>query len=108
MVRQPGGDPVAGRVADRRLRRLGDIVMIKRVLFFALALASGLTAATAQDRTPATHRGTGTEIANNYRFLNEDRERVRSGAFLDAVEQGRQNVGAFASLRARQGRPATR
>jgi hypothetical protein len=78
---------------------------IATITLSAFVLAGGLVAAAAQDNAPATHRGTGTEIANNYRFFNEDRERMRNGTYQRAMEAARQNMDAYATLRARQGRP---
>jgi len=67
----------------------------------ALALA---TPALAQE-APATHRGNGTDIANNYRFLLEDQERMRNGRAAEAIAAAQRNVDAYTALRASQGRP---
>ena len=79
---------------------MGKLTVI--TLTLATILATGALAA----EPPATHRGTGSEIANNYRFLHEDRERMASGAYRGVMEQARQNIDAYATMRARQGRPA--
>ena len=77
-----------------------------RALVPAILVSLGLASpAFAQDNTPATHRGTGTEIANNYRFFHEDRERMQNGRAQAAMTEAQQNSDAYANLRARQVRP---
>jgi hypothetical protein len=79
---------------------------MRKLIVITLALASFLSAGAAlADDKPATHRGTGTEIANNYRFFHEDRERMATGAYRGAMEQAQRNIDAYATMRARQGRP---
>ncbi len=74
----------------------------------ALALAGALGSAVAQDNRPATHRGTGTEIADRYRLFHEDRARMESGVYRQMMDQAQQNMDAYTNLRAREGRPVTR
>jgi hypothetical protein len=73
----------------------------------AVAIAASLSAAAAQDNTPATHRGTGTEISNNYRFFMEDRARMENGAHERAMQAAKENMDAYTTMRAREGRPVT-
>lgn len=73
----------------------------------AFALAGSIGAASAQDNTPATHRGTGTEIADRYRMFHEDRARMQNGAHEKAMQAARESVYSFTNLRAREGRPVT-
>ena len=80
---------------------------LARLTLTATALAAGLGVATAQDNTPATHRGTGTEISNNYRFFMEDRARMENGAHEKAMQAARENMDAYTTMRAREGRPVT-
>ncbi len=72
-----------------------------------LALAGAYGTAVAQDNRPATHRGNGTEIADRYRFVHEDRARMESGAYRQMMDQAQQNMDAYAKLRAGEGRPVT-
>lgn len=80
---------------------------ISRLTLAAAAVAASLGAATAQDNTPATHRGTGTEISNNYRFFMEDRARMENGAHQRAMQAAKENIDAYTNMRAREGRPVT-
>jgi hypothetical protein len=73
---------------------------------FALLLASVPGPVNAQDNRPATHRGTGTEIADRYRLFHEDRARMESGAYRRMMNEAQQNMDAYARLRA-QGRQLT-
>ncbi len=73
----------------------------------AIALSASIGPASAQDNRPATHRGTGTEIADRYRLFHEDRARMESGAYRETMDQAQQNMDAYAKLRASQGRPVT-